>query len=315
MAPGTPDGLGRAGGAALACGLPAPPAVRPAPLRALAALVLVALAAPAAAQDAPAQGAAVQPDGHRLFLAPTARAVPGGAGRLGVAMFVVPNAVLGAGAGVSVGAGVLPITGALLAEAKWSVVDRPGLAVAVGATAQANPNRYADAYALPFAVATVGRGGAAATLGVGGRVGVQAVAFPSLGFRDGPARGVVCPADGPCPTVDEWYRGRRERVVHAVRAPAGFAGAELRVNRELTLVAEATAVPAQSVVDAVVGGDAVGGRGVGPVRYFLSGAAGVRVAVGRAVLDLGAIATSDDDGATVVRGVAPWFGVAVGLGG
>lgn len=286
------------------------PAMRLVLPRALVALVLAALAVPVVAQDGPAR-----PDGPRLFLAPTARAVPGGAGQLGVAMFVVPNAVLGAGRGVSVGAGVLPITGALLAEAKWSVVDRPGLAVAVGATAQANPNRYADAYALPFAVATVGRGGAAATVGVGGRVGVQAVAFPNVGFRDDPGRGVACPAGGPCSAADEWYRGRRERVVHGVRAPAGFAGAEVRVNRELTLVAEATAVPAQSVVDAAAGGDGVGGREVGPVRYFLSGAAGVRVAVGRAVLDLGAVATSDDDGATVVRAVAPWFGVSVGVGG
>ena len=281
------------------------------PLRTLAAAALaaVALATAATAQD----GRPARPEGPRLFLAPTARAVPGGAGRLGVSMFVVPNGAAGVGRGVTVGAGVVPITGALLAEGKWSVVDRPGLAVAVGAAVQANPNRYADAYALPYAVATVGRGGAAVTVGVGGRVGVQALGLRDLPTR-GPYGGGVCPADGACPAVDiALPRGQRERVVHAVRAPAAFAGAEVRVSRELTLIAEATAVPSQSVYDATVGDDAVD-REVSGARYFLSGAAGVRVAVGRAAVDLGAIATSDDDGATVVRGLAPWAGVTVGLG-
>ena len=264
----------------------------------LALAALLAVAVPAAGQSAPS--------GHRLFLAPTARPVEGGA--VGVIDLAVPTAVVGVGGGVTVGAAVVvaptpDLAGIVLVEPRWTVWDRPALAVAVGVAARANPFQDGAVHAAPYVVATAGRGGLAGTVGVGGRASYERRLGPWSYFREGSS-------------TDWTPAGARRRTVHVVPAPAVFAGLEARVSERTTWIVEATALPDQTVGygHATPGGADVALEG-GRVHYDLTVGAGARVALGRTVLDLGLVVGRDADGASEPAPiVAPWLGLSVGFG-
>lgn len=239
---------------------------------------------------------------HRLFLTPTARSIPAGTVHLGVTDVAVPTAAVGVGGGVSLGAGVTAVpvpnlAGILLVEPKVTVWDRPGLALAVGVTARANPFQDGAVHAVPYAVATVEGGRVAGTLGVGGRVNYERRASPCQFLRD---PRVGCAAGGP-----------QGRSLSVVAAPTAFAGLEVRASERWTWVAEAVAVP-----DQIVGyGFSTPELERGPVHYDLSLGAGFRVTTGQAAVDAGLIVGRDADGfADSAPIVAPWLSVGVGLG-
>ena len=273
----------------------------------LAALAL--LAAPALAQ--PASGG---PSGHRLFLAPTARPVPAGEGRVGLTQLAIPTAAVGVGGGVSLGAGVVAVpapslAGVLFAESKWTVWDRPGLALAVGVTGRANPFQNGAVHAVPYAVATAGRGAVAGTVGVGGRVNVERPTnfWP---YRVDWTPALCC--------GDVWAEDPG-RTASVVPAPAAFAGFEVRASSRWTWIAEATALPDQTLgYGWGYGSPEEDRRGLarGPVHYDVTVGTGARVQTGRAAVDFGLVVGRDADGqGPPVAGIAPWLSVTVGLGG
>ena len=286
-----------------------------------AALVASALAPPAAAQTAPREPAA-----HRLLFTPTARAIPGGAWSVGLTELVVPTAGVGLGAGVSLGAGVLAspqsgFFGTVFVEPKVTVVRRPGLDIAVGATGLVDPfeDGGADGSVAPFAVATVesGRrpGSLAATVGVGARVNVARPFDPSphYYYRATPAEeGRV----GPEPRTD--YR------VDLVPAPVAFAGLELRASERVTILLEAAALPDRQIAYDVVCGFCYeprvdlperGELATSAVYYDASFGTAARFAVGRAQLDVGVIFGRNAESGTrsPPPEVAPWVSVVLGL--
>ncbi|WP_420456616.1 hypothetical protein [Rubrivirga sp.] len=256
-------------------------------------LALVVLAVPASAQGA-----------HRLFLAPTARPIPAGTVSLGVTNVFVPTAAVGVGSGVSVGAGVVAVpaselAGIVFVEPKLTVWDRPGLALALGVTARANPFQNGAVHAVPYAVATAERGRWAGTAGVGRRVNYERRASPCQFLRD--------------PRINCGSVGEQGRSLSVVAAPAAFGGLEVRTSERWTWVVEATAVP-----DQVVGYEFGTGEGRlerKPVHYDLTLGAGFRVTTGRAAVDAGLIVGQDANGSTAPAPlVAPWLSVGVGLG-
>ena len=261
---------------------------------------LVALAGPALAQSP-------DPNGHRLFLTPTARPVADVT--VGVTGGTVPTAAVALGRGVSLGLGVsaLPAAdgwGVVVVEPKWTVVDRDGLALALGVTALADPLRGPGVSALPFAVATATGGAASVTLGVGGRV--------DAGPRDagvGLWRALGCRS---C-AGDAYDRDRGARVVPA---PSVALGAEVRVSDGVTLVAEGAAL---FFLRDVPVAQPFGGRGgageevVSEPWFHYAAGAGARVRSGRAAFDVGVLAVSDGSERPRYVGVAPWVGVGVGL--
>ncbi|MDT0632105.1 hypothetical protein RQM47_05995 [Rubrivirga sp. S365] len=295
--------------------------MRPAPPRALFALLAFLLAA-VPAVPALAQSARPAPGAHRLLIAPTARPVPAGEWRLGVAEFIVPTAAVGGGGGLSLGAGVIAspaseFVGTVFVEPKWSVVDRPGLAVALGATGRIDPFGAlgVDVAVTPYAVTTVGNaavvGGVAGTVGVGGRVNLGRPFQRLIG----------------APTIDVGvYTGERGAYrVDVVPAPAAFAGLEVRASEAVTLLLEAGALPDRTL-SYRVGGD--GGYLIDPVPgvqdpglhrssvyYDLSLGTAARFAVGRAAVDVGVLFAYDAEAyASTMPQVAPWLNVTLGLG-
>ncbi len=267
---------------------------RPVAMRLSLALLLVALAVPALAQS--------EPGAHRLFLTPTARPVPAATVQLGVTDVFVPTAAVGVGGGFSLGTAVVAVpashlAGILFVEPKLTVWDRPGVALAVGATVRANPFQNGAIHAIPYAVATAERGRWAGTAGVGGRVNYERRASPCQFLRD--------PRIG-CGAVAE-----QGRSLSVVEAPAAFAGLEARTSERWTWIVEATAVPDQSVGY----GFDTGELERGPVHYDLTLGAGFRVTTGRAAIDAGLIVGRDADGpSTSAPLVAPWLSASVGLG-
>ena len=278
-------------------------------MRHLAFFALLLTAASGAAQT-PLGG----PAGHRLLLAPTARAVPAGDARVGVTEVVIPTAAVGLGSGVSLGAGVLALpgieaSGALFAEPKWTVLDRDAVAVAVGVTAQARLLRRPQAAAMPFAVVSAGQGRAVATLGVGARVNVsetpQVVFFDDLPFGDS----AVTPADLAQP--DRY-------TTYLVAAPVAWAGLEVQASRTVTVVLEAAALPSQNLGFDFAPDCCVSGRGYpvvrGDVYYDVTVGAAARIQAGPAAVDLGLILGRDADGyAEPAPAIVPWISATVGL--
>ena len=282
-------------------------------------LPLALAAATALAQPVLAQPAPSGPAGHRLLFAPTARAVPAGEWRLGVTELLVPTASAGLGSGVSLGAGVLvgpaPVeSGIVFVEPKLTLVERPGLAVALGATSRVDPAsaRGVDASVFPHAVATVGRGRLASTVGLGARVNV---------------RRALTAEPLPGPTVDPLPAGPGPYALDLVPAPAVFAGAELGFTRRASLLLEATALPdggatnggfiecATGLTAAQVEAYIRQPTAPSTVRYTLTGGAAARYATRRVALDLGlAVVRTDDGGAAPLVEPAPWLNVTVGLG-
>ena len=282
-------------------------------------LLLLALASsltlPAAAQ--PAHPAPSAPAGHRLLFAPTARAIPAGQWRVGVTSLVIPTAGVGLGKGASLGVGVIappvPTTGgSVIVEPKWTVLDRPGLALAVGMTGTVNPRADGTAYGVPYAVATVGAasepGRVSATLGVGARVDVRPTYSEEWTFDEASGEGR--------------YAIER-RTVRLANGPAAFAGLEVRATRRVSLLLEAGALPER---------DRTGERvdwgwcatGLTPedlqarepsraARYDLTGGAALRYATSRVAVDLGAAVIEAHD-VYAPGEVGPWVNVAVGLG-
>ena len=266
----------------------------------LSALLALALTCPALAQSA-------GPNGHRLFLSPTARPVAGTT--VGVTGAAVPTVAFAPGRGVSLGLGVSAFPaddgwGVVVVEPKWTVVDREGLAVAVGVTALADPLRSSGVQALPFAVATATGGAASVTLGVGGRV--------DAGARDagvGLWRALGCRS---C----EGDAYDRDRGLRVVPAPSVALGAEVRVSEGVTLLAEGTALFFLRDVPVVQPLGARGGADEGVVSepwFHYSAGAGARVRSGRAAFDVGVLAVSDGSERPRYVGVGPWVGVGVGL--
>ncbi len=278
-------------------------------MRCLALLSLLAVAASAAAQT-PLGG----PAGHRLLLAPTARAVPAGDARVGVTEVVIPTAAAGLGGGVSLGLGVLAlpdrnVLGVLFAEPKWTVVDRDAVAVAIGVTTQARLLYRPQATALPFAVVTVGRGRTVGTLGLGARVNVSEtptlVLFDDLPFGDPP----VTPGDLATPDRYKTY---------LVAAPVAWAGLEAQASGRVTVVVEAAALPSQNLTFDFAPDCCAPSRGYpvvrGDVYYDVTLGAAARVQAGPAAFDLGLILGRDGDGfADSVMAVVPWLSATVGL--
>jgi hypothetical protein len=264
------------------------------------------LAAPALSQTAP--------EGHRLFLAPTAR--PAGGVTVGLTQLAIPTAAVGVGGGVSLGAGVVAaptpeLAGVLFVEPKWTVWGRPGAAVALGVAARANPFQNGAVHAVPYVVATAGRGRVAGTLGVGGRLNVERGPDGWWTALRNTAPTVCCADVRP---VDS------RRRASLVCAPAAFAGLEVRALDRWTWMLEATVLPDQEWTARYENPAAAEyGQSVrlvrGPVHYDAAVAAGARVTTGRTAVDFGLVLGRDADGAgTTVPGVAPWLSATVALG-
>ena len=184
------------------------------------------LSLPTAAQPAPSASA------HRLMVVPTARPVPTGGVRLGVTAGVIPTGSVGIGKGASLTVGVLPLPnrntrGVVIAEPKVTVLDRPRLAVAVGATGHVRYLYKPRATVLPYAVATVDAGPAQATLGLGGRIDVNRA---TIALEPGES-GFYVPGQ------------EQDLSTHLVRAPTVFGGATFALSRRVSVVTEVTAVP------------------------------------------------------------------------
>ena len=280
-------------------------------------LALIALLITAASAAAPAQTALGGPAGHRLLLAPTARAVPAGDARVGVTEVVIPTAAAGLGGGVSLGLGVLAlpdrnVLGVLFAEPKWTVVDGEAVAVAVGVTGQARLLYRPQAAAMPFAVASVGRGRTVATVGLGARVNVSET--PTVTFFD------AAPGDSPAlaGAAEDRYR------TYWVAAPVAWAGLEAQASRRVTVVVGAAALPSQNLTFDFARSPYVAPGCCAPaappdvvrgdVYYDATVGAAARVETGPAAFDLGLVLGRDGDGyAESVMAVVPWLSATVGL--
>ena len=282
-------------------------------------LLVLAVTSSASAQVAPGGPAA-----HRLLFAPTARAISGGEWTVGLTELVVPTASVGLGAGVSLGAGVLAspqsgLFGTVFVEPKVTVVHRPGLDVAVGATGLVDPfeDGGAEGSVAPFAVATVenGRqpGSFAATVGVGARVNLAQPFDPSVHYFY---------AATPVQEGDSGAAPQAGYRVDLVPAPAAFAGLELRASERVTILLEAAALPdRQLAYDIPCGfcyarvGVPEGGVTTSAVHYDASFGTAARFAVGRAQLDAGVIFARNAEAGTrsTPLEVAPWVSVALGL--
>ncbi|GAB5533766.1 MAG: hypothetical protein Rubg2KO_00150 [Rubricoccaceae bacterium] len=246
------------------------------------------------------------------MLAPTARPIPAGEWRLGLANVIVPNAGAGLGRGVSLGAGVVVgpepiVAGVTLIEPKVTLVNRPALAVAVGATARFDPAGKTEGTALPYAVATVGAatrpGGLAATLGVGARVDLapRVTAHPG-----GPYIDPSPPTIGP-------------HTFSLARAPVAFAGLELRVSERVTLLAETGALPNKGTPEpfrtSCYAREAPDAQRLCARDYILSASAAVRYATRRVALDGGLTMGREEYGSVdPLVSVGPWLNVTFGLG-
>ena len=287
---------------------------------ALALLLASPLVSPVAAQSAP-EG----PGSDRLLFAPTARAIPGGEWSLGVTELVVPTASVGLGAGVSLGAGVLASPqsgsfGTVFVEPKVTLVRRPGLDVAVGATGLVDPfeDGGAEGSVAPFAVVTVesGRqpGSLAATVGAGARVNVARPFDPSVYYiyaADPEEGGAFGPAPQTATRVD------------LVPAPVAFAGLELRASERVTIVLEAAALPDRRLAYDLPCGFCVEPRVDVPhpelttsaVFYDASFGTAARFALGRVRLDAGVVFVRNAEAGyrSPPPEVAPWGRVALGL--
>lgn len=282
----------------------------------LLALALLLVAAPVAAQSG-----AGGPASHRLLLAPTARPVPVGQTRLGLTELAVPTAAVGVGHGASVAAGVVAfphrdVAGLLFVEPKVTLVDRPGFALALGATGRVDLFRDGESTAVPYAVVTAGDRRVAWTVGLGARLDVERPPYPVYNLHDD--------ALGTPPLLDGMVLASRPaRRAHLVAAPAGFVGLEAQASRRLTLLVEAALMPDQDV--RIAGGGCVTCSAdgspsafayeLGPLHHDLTLGAAARIEAGRAAYDLGLVVVRDADGyARAVTGLAPWLSVAVGLG-
>ena len=275
------------------------------------------LALPAAAQTAPQTPAPRAPAGHRLLFAPTARAIPAGQWRVGVTSLVVPTAGVGLGRGASLGAGVIApqiaaTGGTVIVEPKWTVLDRPGLALALGMTAAVTPRAEGTAYGVPYAVATVGSASApgrvSATLGLGARVDVRPTYSDEWTFD-------AASGEGGYP--------REGRAARLANGPAAFAGLEVRATRRISVLLEAGALPerdrAGERVDwgwcatGLTPDDLSAREPSRAARYDVTGGAALRYATSRVAVDVGAAVIDASD---VYGGgeVGPWINVAVGLG-
>lgn len=271
--------------------------------------------APALAQSSPGGPAA-----HRMLFAPTARAIPAGAWRLGLTEVLIPNVSTGLGGGVSLGAGVLvgpePVNaGITFVEPKVTVVDRPGLDVALGVTAQLNPRGDRDASLFPYAVATMGAADApgtfAATVGVGGRLNVRRPYDPWVAYDWGPS------------DIDYQLPPNTHRL-YAVAAPTAFVGAELRASSRVTVLLEAMALPDQSVSRGGIAlplCEACDDTAVqelelyrDQVTYDLTLGTAFRYATRRVAVDAGIAAIRDAEvGTPPIFEPAPWLNLTVGL--
>lgn len=282
-------------------------------------LALALAAAPALAQ--PVSG----PASHRLLFAPTARPVPSGQWSLGLTEVVVPTVAAGFGGGVSLGAGVVASPpsgsfGTVFFEPKVTVLDRPGLAVALGATGLVDPfeDGGAEGGAAPYAVVTVGEaarpGGVAATVGLGARVNVERPFDPAIELFYSMDAEDLTVGFGPPPST--------ARRVDLVPAPTAFAGLELEASPRITILLEAAALPdreltlqhscgfCRSLEEHAVTLER------GPVYYDTSFGAAARIAVGPAAVDLGVLFGRNPDGAVAPPAeVVPWLNVTLGLGG
>ena len=282
-------------------------------------LALALAAAPALAQ--PASG----PASHRLLFAPTARPVPSGQWALGLTEVVVPTVATGLGGGVSLGAGVVASPpsgsfGTVFFEPKVTVLDRPGLAIALGATGLVDPfeDGGAEGGVAPYAVVSVGQaarpGGVAATLGLGARVNVERPFDPSVLYLY-----AVEPDDGAAGFFASPSTARR---VDLVPAPTAFAGLELEASPRVTILLEAAALPDRELTYRHSCGfrpspeDCAVALERGPVHYDTSFGTAARIAVGPAAVDLGVLFGRNTDGTVAPPAeVVPWLNVTLGLGG
>ena len=273
------------------------------------------LAVPVVAQ--PAVPAPEAPAGHRMLFAPTARAIPAGQWRVGVTSLVIPTAGVGLGRGASLGVGVIappiPTTGGtVIVEPKWTVLDRPGLALAVGLTGAVTPRDDVTAYGVPYAVATVGAaahpGHVSATLGLGARVDVR------------PTDSDVWVFDAESGEGDDAMEGRAVRLANG---PAAFAGLEVRATRRVSLLVEAGALPERDrsgervdwgwCATGLTPEDLRAREPSRAARYDLTGGVALRYATSRVAVDVGA-AVVDAHDAYAAGEIGPWLNVAVGLG-
>ncbi len=217
---------------------------------------------------------------------------------------------------ISLGVGVVAfphrnVAGLLFVEPKVTLVDRPGLALSLGATGRIDLFRDDESTAVPYLVLTTGTERVSGTFGLGARVDVERP--PSLVWYDDV---LYTP-----PLLDEPLGvDRPARQAHLVRLPVGFAGLEAHASRRVTVIVEAALMPDQDlrfptglICDpgpCLPGQDYDVPYELGPLHHDLAVGAAARVATGRAAFDLGLLWLQDADAyAPSVRGLArgsPW---------
>ena len=264
------------------------------------------------------------------MFAPTARTIPAGQWSLGLTELVVPSAAAGLGGGVSLGAGVLAspqsgFFGTVFVEPKVTVVQRNGLAVALGATGLIDPFEYSgvESSVAPYAVATVGNatepGGLAATVGVGARLNVERPLDPSMYLRY--AANVDLLNTPPGFNVSP----RGSYHVDLVPAPVAFAGLELPASDRVTFLLELAALPDRTLsygywCDACYQPEVGPVPSVelhrGPIHYDVSFGTAARITTGRLAVDAGIMLGRDADGHSTqpAAELVPWLNVTLALG-